>query len=739
MYKQTVHLRQIFAMILTAGFFILLSCQERSLNIYVSPVGLDSNDGTENSPYKSIEKAILHINSLDIGTGESVNIFLREGIYAVDSTIEIENQQNARISISAYNDEEVMLSGGLKIETDAFQPLTDSSIIKRIIDQNIRGNILKADLKALGIDDYGVLRQHGFSTAILPAPMELFVNGEPMTIARFPNQGKMSVSEVIKDCSRAIDRDFSFEPGIIGYDSDRPDLWTSAKDIWIWGYFRAGFADDNLGIRDIDTVNNAIHLNHAHMFGMMATDTTDEWGGRIVGYQAYNLLEEIDQPGEYYIDRDKGILYLYPPKDFTKSEIILSNTEDPLIAIENSKNITFTGIKIGHGRGMGVYFENSDSILFDRCTFKNLGTVAAMFGKGVSGIDYPIHEFTGELTSRTIGNLKAHVYENTGFFNHAGTNCGIINSKIYNTGTGAVILSGGKRSDLIPGNNFVENCEIYNFNRWNKTYCAGITLYGVGNSIENCYLHDAPHQGIAIFGNEHLIQYNHLHKMVMDVHDNGSIYIGRNPSERGNVIRNNLFTEIGVEGFKNCAIHLDDMACATVIENNVFYKASKFDFGDILINGGNDNIIRNNVFIDGSQVLWIESPKMAIPEDIFSERYGKNGLTGNRLYKDIDITKDVWKKQYPDFQPYDENGNIIMLTGNQFENNYIDCDRFIISKHNIDSSVFAVYRNNYFAGGEDEKRQELIDGKGDFISDTIDLSEMIPGFTPIVISQSGLK
>lgn len=30
-------------------------------------------------------------------------------------------------------------------------------------------------------------------------------------------------------------------------------------------------------------------------------------------YYAYNLLAELNQPGEYYLNRSTGMLYFYPP------------------------------------------------------------------------------------------------------------------------------------------------------------------------------------------------------------------------------------------------------------------------------------------------------------------------------------------------------------------------------------------------------------------------------------------
>lgn len=731
----------------TLIFLVLIaniSCNNDTIMIFVSPGGDNNNPGTKRSPLANIEGATVALKLMKEkpeNNDKEFVVYFREGEYFFNKTHTLYSEHSgspdAPILFSAYESENVIFSGGVKLSSSDFKKVKEESVLKRIIDKSARDHVLEVDLRALGINDYGRIKQHGFSIAIKPAPMELFINGEPMTLAKYPNEGRLPVTSVIKDCTRAIDGDFSNQPGIISYDFGRPDYWTKAEDIWLWGYFLAGFADDNLGVSSVDSLHNTISLKNAHMFGMIPTDTTDEWGGRIVGYYAYNLLEEIDTPGEYYIDRSTGILYLYPPQGFETANIRLSNIEDPLLAIENTSNIIFSGITFELSKGMGVYFENSENIKFNHCIFRNLGTVAAMFGKGVSGADFPIHEFTGFLKPRTIGNLKAHVYENTGFSNDAGKKCGLKGCSIYNTGTGGVILSGGDRKTLVAGQNYIIDTELHDFNRWNKTYCAGITLYGVGNIIKNCYIHDAPHQGIAIFGNEHLIELNHLERLVMDVHDNGAIYIGRNPSERGNIIRHNYFAEMGQEGFKNCAIHLDDFASASLVEGNVFYKASKFDFGDILINGGSDNIIRNNVFIEGSHVLWIEDPKQAIPKDIFDSRYGLNGLMGKRMYKDININTKPWKEKYPDFKPFHDDNTPVILEGNQFYRNMIINSEFIISKHHIDQSVFVKYEDNYFAN-EQDLSGELAPANV-LKMEAIDLSRYIQGFEAIPFSKVGTR
>lgn len=113
--------------------------------------------------------------------------------------------------------------------------------------------------------------------------------------------------------------------------------------------------------------------------------------------------------------------------------------------------------------------------------------------------------------SNEVGSYLQHLYSDTTFNRLGGTNNGITYCTIYNTGAGGIHLSGGDRLSLKSGENFVENTSIYNFNRIEKSYRAGIDISGVGNRISNCEIYNAPSMAILLHGNNHLIEYNDIH------------------------------------------------------------------------------------------------------------------------------------------------------------------------------------------------------------------------------------
>src|SRR5690606_12455894 len=129
----------------------------------------------------------------------------------------------------------------------------------------------------------------------------------------------------------------------------------------------------------------------------------------------------------------------------------------------------------------------------------------------------------------------------------------------------------------------VTNSEFYDVNRWNQTYCPPIMLRGVGNRVTHNYIHDVPHSAILLHGNDHLIEYNHIARVCQNADDAGAIYMGRNPSERGTLIRYNYFHDIESETHWVAAIYFDDGAGGGRVFGNVFYKTGDPKFGAIFV------------------------------------------------------------------------------------------------------------------------------------------------------------
>lgn len=620
----------------------------RTITYYVSTNGSDKNSGNFNHPFATLDRAV---RAVDIIIKEStgklpkpVEILFRGGLYHITRGITVTGinpGSEASMKISAYNNENVIFSGGKKIKGKNFRVCKQKSILERLPTESGK-KVLVIDLKKEGVLEWGSLKQHGFGTIPEPAPLELFINGTPQTLARYPNIGILKVGKVYDKGSIPRDGDFSNRGPEFGYEYDRPDRWKLARDIWLHGKFSYGFNDDHLRIESIDYSKKSFKIRQPHIYGVMSTDhpePNEPEGLTFRGYYTYNLLEEIDQPGEYYLDRITGLLYLYPSSLPEQSDIEVSLLESPFITIQNSNNINIKGIHFTCARGMGIYLEKSHDITIDSCQFSNLGTIAVSMGEPLKDNKQDLDIDFGP---------KQYLIKDGEFKNITISNC-----LIFNTGTGGIILHGGDRKSLEPGNNLVYNCEFHNTDRINNTYSPAVKINGVQNIVRNCYFHNMHHQAIYFNGNDNIIEYNEFERICTDAHDMGAVYTCRNPSARGTLIQYNYFSDIipNDNEASISGIYFDDGSGGHNVKNNFFLKTGnpgKFScFAAIFSNGAHDIEISGNIFMDCLAAIgnnhW---------EDDYWSEWLKGSLIQNRLRNEVNIMSEVYQNRYPQLKDF---------------------------------------------------------------------------------------
>lgn len=613
------------------------SCSNK-VAFYVSHKGSDKNPGTIKQPFATIQKAMDAVQELKSnGISKQVTIRLRGGVYFLDKGIRLEENaggsENLPLIISGYKGEKVSISGGRNIHPDKILPVKDKETLARF-SPDVRDKIKQIDLKALGISDYGQMRNVGFLRPYGPVWMELFVDKRPLHLSRWPNDSSIAIGEIIDEGSIPRIDDFSNRGAKFSYDTNRPSKWKTPDDIWISGYFRHGYAEDAVRLAEINTVNRTFTTAQPTLYGFGSDKPWNRW-------YAYNILEEIDEAGEYYIDRKEGVLYFYPGEECKSVEV--SFLKEPLITILGASNAHIKNIIFENSRGMGIYMENTQNNLVKNCVFRNLGIVGVCFGKGIEPFKQLRHQGTGVPASGKIGSFQQHLYENTTFNREGGKNNGVVNCHIYNTGAGGIHLGGGDRLTLAPAGNFVENCSIHDFNRIEKSYRAGIDISGVGNRISHCEIYNTPSMAVLLHGNDHIIEYNNIHDVCLEVDDQGALYYGRDPSERGHFVRYNFFHHIG-NGQRTSSVYHDDGACGMTVFGNVFYKGGTIP---VLIGGGSDNPYTNNIFIDCP---------LGISVDNRQQNWAANNLQPGEIFdlrlQAVNFEKPPYSEHYPEFKNY---------------------------------------------------------------------------------------
>lgn len=561
--------------------------------VFVSAAGSDSWSGTLDSPnaegtdgpFRTLDRAAAEVGRVE---GPKV-IRVREGRYERKTPIILKGLkgegEDSPILIEAFPGERVILSGGVRVE--GWKEAADAEILDRL-PKEAQGKVFESDLFAQGITDYGVIKARGFGQPVYPAALELFFEDEPMQIARWPNEGYVQIAEVP---GAATDGRFI-------YDGDRPERWKEANDVWLHGLWTWDWADSYTRIGSIDTEKKIIETLAPHgVYGYKKNRR----------YYALNLLEELDSPGEYYLDRLAGKLYFWPPSDLAAGSPTVS-LADRLIEIEDCAHLRLRGFTIEHTRGHGVVLRGGEGNRIEDCTIRNIG--------------------------------------NTGALIEEGTNNAIVGCEVYNCGDGGISLTGGDRKTLTPAGNEATDCHIHHYSRWSKTYRPAVAIDGVGNRVAHNHIHDAPHNAIQLGGNRHVIEFNEVHHVCQETADVGAFYMGRDWTQRENIIRFNFFHHLGGwegrdDAFSHAiAIYLDDWSSGTEIYGNVVYRGG---YG-VLIGGGRDNLVKNNILVDCDPSIHIDSRGLGWAKNYFT---GETTTLTDRL-EAMDYRNPPYSEAYPE-------------------------------------------------------------------------------------------
>jgi len=707
-----------FLILLLCILFSFESFGQKAICFYVSSSGKDSNPGSIEKPFASLEKARKEVRKiLSKEKSISVTVYLRGGNYFIKNSVVFDSLDSGTgdnaVTYTSYNNETVSFSGGISIPVKYATAVKDELVLNRF-PPGAKNKILQVDLKKIGIKDFGRLTPRGFARPYQPAPMELFCNKRAMQLARYPNDSLIPLGKVLDAGSIPRNGDFSHRGGKFQFSIDEPNRWAQAKDIWISGFFRYGYADDAVQIADLDLKNKIISTKQETLYGFESGKNFQRWF-------AYNLLEEIDRPGEYYIDRTSGVLYFYGPDEELKT-IEVSMLEAPLVQLKNSSFIHFKGINFECSRGMGIYIEKGNDNKIDSCVFRNLGIVGICVGKGIEPFAELTHEGDGEPASGKLGSVMNYMYRNTTFDREAGTSHIISNCEIYNTGAGGISLSGGDRLTLKKGNNQVVNCSIHDFNRLDRSYKAGINIDGVGNAIRHCEIFNCPGSAILLHGNDHLIEYNSIHHVVTDGDDMGAIYYGRDPSEQGNKVQYNFFHHIGNDHGLIVSVYHDDGACGMEVTGNIFYLAG---MRSVLIGGGSDNVYRNNIFIESPMAFHLDNRLMGWAK----ANVDKDGIFQKRL-EAVNYKQAPYAVAYPKLKNYFEDSPALP------KRNFIENNVFVNVKqmHN-GNPQWSCVGSNYFTCDE----SIFVDYEHmDFsLRSRADIFKILPGFKQIPFKEIG--
>ncbi len=504
-------------------------------------------------------------------------IVLRKGVYRLKETLCIEGKENLVIL-----GEGATLSGGERISRWRLR--------------RARGYAKGVRTLNLGRYPLGALTPKGDPHLTGPSWSELFADGVPMRLSQWPDESALPLDTVLIPGKGRIRPQTGDGYGVIGFTQDRPLEWKDPQLGWLWGCFRFGWTTEMVPVAHIgkDKTLEAGSLTN-YGFGKQKGEKFQRW-------KILNIPEEVTLPGEYALDAERKRAWLMLPKGTRRIEISL--LKDPLVKMTACSGVVISGVEFACSRGDAVRMLGCHECQIQECDIHGMGHVAAVIDS-------------------------------------ACRRCGLSGCELYDLGAGAVELGGGDRRNIVRGDNYVENCIIHNFNRIEMQYRVGVAMSGLGNRISGCEFYHSATMAILMLGNDQTVEYNNVHHVCLDIEDNGALYHGRNPTQRGSVIRGNYFHDIEVP-FNVRALYHDDGSGAVEAYGNIFRNITS---PPVQIGGGSDIRYHDNIFMD--------LPCAAVKTDGRLNTWGADRLIAHKDSVDL-VDGPAFRAHYPEFASYYE-------------------------------------------------------------------------------------
>lgn len=613
---------------------------EPSLTLYVTSGKENTGNGTQESPFtslKQVQEQIRKIRSTNGLPQGGIEVVLKGGEYSIRDTILLQKEDSGTsespIIYRAEKDALVIFNGGVHL--DKFKKVENEPGSERLRPE-VKDKVYVTDLKNFGITSLPPLELAGFGSKKVRTPdrnyknyntypcPELFYNKSPMTIARYPNKGFLKVSGVEGEKDEPSSPDSNQLKNVKLKLDGCPLLeWAKEPNILLYGYWFYDWADSYESVVSIDTDKEEVYL---------------EGPGSVYGYRegaryyALNLLCELDQPGEWYIDREHLLLYFYPPSSIEGAVIELSLFDKPLLIMENVDNVSFERIHFRLGASNLVQIFGGENLQMSGCSFCESGGYGLTMDKG-----------------------KNHRVQSCDF---------------CNLGKGGAYMNGGDRKTLLPSGFVVDNCHFSNLARIDHTYNPAVYANGVGHTLSHNLVHRIPSSAFRIDANDCLIEFNEVFDVLLESDDQGGADMWGDPTYQGVEYRFNYWHHIGSwqEGAEQPAcgqagIRLDDAICGVRIYGNIFYHSSSGLFGGVQIHGGKDNLIENCIFANCRTGIS-NSPW----EKERWENFVKDVLNSPQ------IDKALYLERYPELKNLLEDNNKNTAQKNIFWN----CDKSIV-------------------------------------------------------------
>lgn len=582
-----------FSLVILCYVFLFVCEAYAHRDIYISSTGSLLGDGTMDNPVLTLDEALRVAKS---SAEKDVNIYFRTGVYEFPNPVIITSDDfvGKRLLISGYKDENVILSGSKKLS-------------------------LKWQKAQKGL----------YKAFVADTFDQMYINGNKRILARYPNYKEGELFNGTSEDALSV---------------SRIKKWKDPSGGFIHSMHQGRWGSQ-----------------HYQIMGKVKEELVYEGGYQLIRESPLhkslryveNIREELDEAGEWYLDKKESTLYYYPfPGEDLSSAKVEVVTSPHLIELRGEypnnkligvtiRNLCFTRTlrtfmypyeslmrsDWGIYRGGAVFLENTEDCVIIGCEFYDLGGNAVFLSRynyNSKVIANHIHHI-GASGICLVGDTAALRSPSFGYYDYVPYE--------------KMDLTPGAKNDHYPRQCIVEDNLIHDIGMVEKQI-AGIQIQIAAQiNVSHNSIYRSPRAGINIgdgaFGG-HVLEYNDVFDTVLETSDHGSFNSwGRDrfwhpdfktmdtltQKHRGVILLDALYTTVIRNNRFRCDhgwdIDLDDGSSNYHIYNNLCLR------GGIKLREGFFRRVENNLVINSSlhPHLWFPESGDVVQRNVFMQPY----------------------------------------------------------------------------------------------------------------------
>ncbi len=430
------------------------------------------------------------------------------------------------------------------------------------------------------------LKKYGITEEMLGGTVEaeVFENGIRLKKPTYPLSGWAKTGKVISG-----EKNKAGAFAVLPEDAENILKWQSLNSVKLEGYFAVDWSFSSLDVMDWDENTRVIYTSKTDCYGIEEN----------CNYKFVNIPEMFISPGQYMINNGK--LYVYPSANIGSANLEISLSEEPFVKLNGAENITFDGITFRLSRSCGIAAV-ANNITVKSCIFNDI------YEKAVYAV---------------------------------GTRNNILECEVCHMATSGVQLIAGDKPTLTPGYGVVDNCLFHDIGEVIRSGVEGASIVGVHNRISHCEFYNTPFRAIHYSGQDHIIEYNYAHEVVLGTGDMGVTYSGYHWESQGCVLRYNCFCNVGTAEHPSNGIYWDDMLGGQTGYGNIIINCGGHGF---IIGGGRDHLNYNNIVLNAGGYSLLYDQRGLDWERDHSINFD-TGIWAN--LKSVPYTSDKWRDKFP--------------------------------------------------------------------------------------------